>query len=215
MTKVRERIGALINRWMLHQDIDPLTRGCRERKIYGDWLRNGRPIPPPHIVKQMAVKEYAERFGLRIFVETGTLYGDMLSAVESFFDEIYSIELGQELFERARKRFARKGHITILQGDSADVLPALLARIKRPCLFWLDGHWSAGITARGAKNTPIREEICHILPHSVRGHVILIDDARCFTGLDDYPTLEQLREKMTLGGLYEAFEVRDDIIRIH
>lgn len=65
------------------------------------------------------------------------------------------------------------------------------------------------------KSTPISNEISHILQHRVPGHVILIDDARCFTGLDDYPTLDQLRETTTTKGTCDSFEVRDDIIRIH
>lgn len=64
-------------------------------------------------------------------------------------------------------------------------------------------------------NTPIINELTHIFNHKIEGHVILIDDARCFNGADDYPTIKELqnfiKEKMPLLKL----SVEDDIIRIH
>ena len=55
-------------------------------------------------------------------------------------------------------------HVTIFQGDSATVLPKLLATIQEPCLFWLDGHYSGGITALGKSITPILDELQTISP---------------------------------------------------
>jgi hypothetical protein len=82
-------------------------------------------------------------------------------------------------------------------------------------LFWLDGHYSGGITARSAAETPILQELQCVLRHRVRTHVILIDDARCFTGANGYPTIAALRE--LLAGAYPSwlFTVGDDIIRMH
>ena len=57
------------------------------------WEREGRQIPPPHIVKQRVLREYAKKYGLRILVETGTSTGDMVEAMKTDFDRIYSIEL--------------------------------------------------------------------------------------------------------------------------
>jgi hypothetical protein len=45
--------------------------------------------------------------------------------------------------------------------------------------------------------------------------VILIDDARVFVGQNDYPTLEQLRTFVLKRHPDWAFEVENDIIRIH
>jgi hypothetical protein len=82
-------------------------------------------------------------------------------------------------------------------------------------LFWLDGHYSGGITAKGPLDTPIVKELDSILNHSVTGHVILIDDARCFVGENDYPTIDELREILHTERPRWVFEVKDDIIRIH
>ncbi len=40
-----------------------------ERKQFIEWERKGRPAPPPHIVKQRAIRSFAKRFGLKILVE--------------------------------------------------------------------------------------------------------------------------------------------------
>jgi hypothetical protein len=139
----------------------------------------------------------------------------MVAACKNNFDQILSIELNGTLCKAATRRFHRFRHITIIEGDSAGVLPRILDGIDYPCLFWLDGHYSAGITGKGNIETPIRQELECILDHRAAGHVILIDDARCFTGDNDYPTIKDLQRMITGGDLDMAFEVKDDVIRIH
>jgi hypothetical protein len=183
-------------------------------KAIAEWITAGRPVPPPHAYKQRVVSECGRRFGARVLVETGTYLGDMLEAVHPDFEELYSIELDGELHQRAVQRFARRDNVTILHGDSATVLPQLLNRISSPALFWLDGHYSAGITARGDRDTPVVAELEAIARHPVRGHVILIDDARCFDGSRDYPSLPEIRECASRLWPDHTFEVQDDVIRI-
>jgi hypothetical protein len=49
----------------------------------------------------------------------------------------------------------------------------------------------------------------------VQGHVLLIDDALCFDGRTDFPTMEQLREKAAREYPGRVVEVKADIIRIY
>ena len=181
------------------------------------WEAAGRPVPPPHIVKQWTVKHYGEGFSLRTFIETGTYLGEMVQAVKASFKTVLSIELEPLLYERAKTLFAQDDHVTIHYGDSGVILADLLASIKHPCLFWLDGHWTGGPVhaARGQQDTPILQELGHILGHRVKNHVILIDDARLFNGTNDYPSLEQLRETVSRHDSALGFHVENDIIRIH
>ena len=86
---------------------------------------------------------------------------------------------------------------------------------REPCLFWLDGHYSAGITAKGEKETPIWEELEHICDHPIKNHVILIDDASLFVGKNDYPNLDSLQKFVESRFPDNIFEVRDDMIRIY
>jgi len=192
-----------------------LSRPVRERRDVRAWERNGRPAPPPPLVKRRIVAAYARRFGTRNLVETGTYRGDMVAAQRRRFGRIWSIELQEQLAERARARFARDPHVTILYGDSAALLPIILATMREPCLFWLDAHYSAGITARGAMDTPVAAEIDAILRHPVAGHVVLVDDARDFTGANDYPTIAALTAAITQQRPDWTVEVRDDVIRAH
>jgi len=187
----------------------------RESRKLREWQAAGKPVPPPQEMKQRTVKEYAARFGIHTLVETGTYLGDMIGACRNDFDTIFSLELDSSLCQLARQRFDSFGHISIIEGDSADLLPDILADIKDPCLFWLDGHYSEGITAKGNSQTPVRQELGLILKHPVAGHVILIDDARCFTGDNDYPTIQEVQEMVLASDCDRFFEVQDDIIRIH
>jgi hypothetical protein len=159
-----------------------------------NWLSNGLPAPPPHLVKQKILKRYALDYNLELLVETGTHYGDMIEALKNNFEFIYSIELSKELYLKARRRFLRKKHIKITQGNSAIVLEELVKNIKKPTLFWLDGHYSGGKTAKGDLNTPVLKELTHIFTIERNDYVILIDDARCFDNDPSYPTLEELEK---------------------
>jgi hypothetical protein len=58
-----------------------------------------------------------------------------------------------------------------------------MQRINKPTLFWLGGHYSAGETAQSHKDTPILEGLQHIFDTPDKGHVVIIDDTRCF-GID-------------------------------
>jgi len=77
----------------------------------------------------------------------------------------------------------------------------------------LDGHYSVGITAKGDKECPIFEELNAIFKIGMLNHIILIDDARCFNGSSDFPTIEKLTKFVK--GINEKYQVKieNDIIR--
>jgi len=147
-------------------------------------------------------------------IETGTYSGQMVEAMRQHFSRVVSIELGEEWYRRAAKRFAACPTVEIVHGDSAMMLPGILAGLHEPALFWLDGHYSGGTTARGEIDTPIVRELEHILGHSVKGHVVLIDDARDFTGSGDYPTVDAVERTVRHAWPRASFGVAEDIIRI-
>lgn len=200
---------------MLKHKIKNSIKEFQYKKEYQNWRQEGKPMPTPHIVKQMTVKAYAAKYGTDVFVETGTYLGEMVSAVKYSFKKIYSIELSAELYEKTQKKFSGDKHIAIYRGDSSLVLPEIMKHIYEPCLFWLDAHYSEGITVKGDKETPITDELERIFSHPVDGHIILIDDARFFTGQNNYPAIEELRELVLQRYPTFVFDVKDDIIRIH
>ena len=185
-----------------------------KRSVIREWRGAGSPVPPPHEIKQETIQLYARRHRVKVMVETGTYLGDMVAAMLFSFKRIYSIELGQELFKNACLRFRDNPSVKIVHGDSAVALQKVLKELDQPALFWLDGHYSEGITAKGELDTPIFSELDHIFAHRVKNHVLLIDDARCFTGSGDYPTLESLRIYIQRFRPAASFEVKDDVIRV-
>ena len=188
--------------------------GIRNRQEWWLW-RRGRLNHVPHYLKRDILRHYARRYRLRSFVETGTYFGEMVNALKGEFEQIQSIELNEFLFERAKRRFMNYSHIRILHGNSASMLPLALASVKQPTLFWLDAHYSGGITACGDQHSPIFLELHHIFHHPIRGHVIVIDDARLFGTDSAYPTLEQLRDYIVAQSTPRKLEVIDDAIRIY
>jgi len=186
----------------------------RQEKELVEWQRNGRPVPPPHLLKQQTLRMYAKKYGLKILVETGTFYGDMVEAMKDVFDRIYSIELSKELYQEVQERFKGVRHIEIIHGDSGIELGNVIGKLDQPALFWLDGHYSAGVTAHGYKKTPIHEELDHILNSPERCHVIIIDDARCFGRDPDYPSIKELSDFIKSKKPDLDMVVQDDMIRI-
>ena len=200
---------------MLTKIIKDSIQNFRYKQVYRKWLAAGQPIPIPDAVKQSIVKDYAKRYGIDVFVETGTYLGDMVYALQESFSAIYSIELSPALYEKAGIKLSNYKHISLFQGDSSVVLPNILDLIKAPCIFWFDAHYSEGVTAKGKKETPILEELEYIFRHPVTNHIILIDDARLFTGNSDYPTLESLKALIVSNYPENVFIVKDDIIRTY
>ncbi|MBU1557987.1 hypothetical protein KKC45_03435 [Patescibacteria group bacterium] len=190
-------------------------REILDKKYLKQWQEKDKKGPSPHFIKRQTVKEFSKKYSLETLVETGTYLGEMIWATKNNFKEIHSIELNENLYKRSKRLFSNNKNINLHLGDSGEILQKILKEIKKPCLFWLDAHYSSGITARGNLDTPIIKELEIILNSPVKNHVILIDDARCFIGENDYPTLNELESFIKEKSSYTKFEVKDDIIRIY
>lgn len=178
------------------------------------WKAGGCKLPVPHAVKQITIKSYQNTHDVDTLIETGTYLGDMTYAQRKLFRRIYTIELSEALYKMAVDRLRKYKNIELLLGDSGIVLNSLIGKIDGKSIFWLDGHYSGGITAKGSKECPVMQELDIIL-NSPYEHIILIDDAREFNGTNDYPLLEELdsvirESKFPNSVIY----VKDDIIRI-
>lgn len=177
-------------------------------------LFNPAPKLPTHKQKQAVIRHYAQRFGTQYQVETGTLHGDMVAAMQKEFKKIISIELADQFYQKACERFQGVPNVELIHGDSGQKLPEVVAKLEGRTLFWLDGHYSGGDTACGENDTPINEELRAIFQLGQPDHIVLVDDARCFGTDPAYPTLEQLKNTVQALRPGLAFEVADDCIRI-
>ena len=207
-------IPKFITKTLLYTQLRLWTKMRLQKWIIAKWEKQGRPSPPPPVFKHQTIRDYAKRFKLRVFVETGTYIGDTVAAVMRSFDKLYSIELSRDFYEIARKRFERKDKVTIIHGDSGIEIHKVINWLDQPALFWLDGHFSGGVTAKGDKDTPIIEELTHIYDSKLDGHVIIIDDAHYFGTDPAYPSIEDLRMFIRSKKPDNKVDIKDNIIRI-
>ncbi len=179
------------------------------------WGIKGKSVPPPHNIKVKVISDYAKRFQIDTFIETGTYLGQTIDDLEETFDKIYSVELDKVLYQNAKKMFSKNRNIEIIQGNSAVILPKLIKHLKEHSLFWLDAHYSGGITTKGSKESPILGELKAISKSKIRGHIILVDDAREFTGSNSYPSIGKVKQFVAKNFPGYKMIVKEDIIRIH
>jgi len=76
-----------------------------------------------------------------------------------------------------------------VEGDSEQLMTGLIADLDQPALFYLDGHYSGGQTGKGQHEIPVVKEVEAILRDAPNGSFVIIDDARSFGRLQDYPPL--------------------------
>jgi len=143
--------------------------------------------------KIVTIGHFRKKYKYDTLIETGIYKGDNIEREKGNFKKIISIELGKNLYDNAVKRFANDKNVELYHGDSGNILPGIVEGLKKPVIFFLDGHFSGGVTVMAEIETPIRAELDTIMKSPYR-HVILIDDARCFDGTHDYPTVEQVKE---------------------
>lgn len=214
--RLRGRLKAFSN--LLRRS--PFYGGLKTLGHYPDywyWKLRGQPIRSPHLLKQRTVLEYARRYKLRVLIETGTYYGEMVTAIKSHFSRIDSIEQNPELAQRAARKFGRYPSIHIHQGDSQQVLPELLSTLNEPALFWLDAGYYGWAGLQGPQQR-LGVELDAILRHrpgsSANGHVILMDDARGLNGENGAPTVAELSRRIGDEFPGHKVEVAYDILRI-
>src|SRR3989344_2157157 len=75
------------------------------------WLKRGKTLPTPHLLKQKLIRSLVNEFDLRTMVETGTYLGNMTSATAKVFRKIITIELDHVLYKRAKRKFKDAKHI--------------------------------------------------------------------------------------------------------
>lgn len=139
------------------------------------------------------LKKYKDK--ANVFVETGTHIGYTVEmAIEIGFKTIYTIELADHFYKRAVAKFKQYKHVFPIYGDSSIKLREILNKVNEPCLFWLDGHWSAGDTARGPVDVPLYQELEVIKNYNNKNHTILVDDVRLMDKEWKEISLEKVKE---------------------
>jgi hypothetical protein len=162
------------------------------------------------------VNEFRKKFNSKILVETGTYLGEMIYDHLWNFDKIYSIELSDYYYRIAMKRFKKFSHVSVLFGDSSILLESVLQKINSSALYWLDGHYSGGKTAKGDVVTPLLKELAIIIGQTQQP-LILIDDARYILDKEnsDYPNMDDISKIISQSNKNLKCELNGDIICIY
>jgi len=150
------------------------TAGFLARTIAGEYQ------PPPHCIKMQVLRSYVQQPESTTLIETGTYFGQTVQSLKSVFQQVISIEIDPDLYGLAQQRFTAQRNVRLILGDCVNALPGVLAELNVPAVFWLDGHWSGGVTGRGTVADPILISLAQIEKHSIKGHVLFVDDARTF-----------------------------------
>lgn len=191
-----------------------LFRTLHDAREYSRWKQRSYGPPSPQRVKQAVLARNAIPGAL--WVETGTFLGETTDFLASMSPAVYSIEPEPTLASEAIEYFKNRPHVTIIQNLSESALPDLLPTLSGNINFWLDGHFSEGITFQGPKDTPILDELQCIQDNLKNfGNVrIMIDDVRCFNpavpDYSSYPSLAMVLEALEKMGL--TWDIEHDIL---
>jgi hypothetical protein len=143
----------------------------------------------PQLTKEKLIKNFKilnqDIQSYNIFVESGTHLGETILNLKDCFGELHTIELAFVFYHYFNKIKIENNyyHIKNYFGDTVKILPEILISYteKDKCVFWLDGHFSSGETAKGEKDVPLIEECCLIDKlYKAEYAVLFIDDFRLF-----------------------------------
>ena len=173
--------------------------GFEQSKRSLNWVQRGFDSPAPNFVKWNVMMRWGSK---GTWIETGTYLGETTDFLSQFAAKVISIEPSSALALGAKKRFKNRNTISIVQGTSEDVLREVLIGLdknsKNDINFWLDGHYSEGITYLGKIECPVIQEL-EIIESFLEGHcevTVLIDDVRSFSPTGEnrngYPSLTYL-----------------------
>ena len=120
----------------------------------------------------------------KLVIETGAYLGDGINKfIENGFERVVSIEIDTRLFEHCKNRFRDNESVQMVNGNSVDYLRENIEKMPDEVLFFLDAHFSGGITSHAdGQKVPLIEEL-EIILSGFTGDTcsIIIDDADYFS----------------------------------
>lgn len=166
-----------------------------EAKAVRKWAERSYSEQSPQFIKEALFLKYGIKNA--VWVETGTYRGTTTKFLAEHFPAVHSLEPEPELYEQAVEKFTGQ-NVNLYKGTSEEIMPDLLPKLQGNVNFWLDGHYSAGITYRGHQDCPVEDELEAISGNlSNFGKVlVMIDDVRCFLPENEelygYPSIHRL-----------------------
>lgn len=165
------------------------------------------------------VRFLCQHLALETFVETGSYEGDTLSSVAYLFNDIWTVESSQALFERLSGKYAGRKNFHLSWGDSPEFLASKRSLFKGHVLFWLDAHWCVADNVKSERSQcPLLREL-EAISSLTEESVILIDDARLFLAPPprphnayQWPSFQQILERLQALSPNHSLMVLNDVI---
>lgn len=166
-----------------------------------------------HGIPRKLALELRDRYGLKVFIETGSYVGGTLFWASFHFRKVIGIEISRFYYEFCKRTCGGAKNVVLIRGDSRIELSRALSLAESPALVWLDAHWSSDLEADKPEmgECPLLYELM-ALNIDGRPHVILIDDAKLFDPPfnDEWPDIEQIRA--LLAELPRDVRIFEDVI---
>lgn len=171
----------------------------QEKKSFVSRTKEKQFLSQPHCLSKalLACKIGIEN-NCKTVIETGTFLGVSSYLFSGIFREVHTIEADPMLHRTSTYWLNQlRNNIRAYNGNSGEILSKLLAQINEPCLFFLDAHYSEGITSNEYGFCPLIEELTNIFLTS-QNHAIVIDDIRCME-TQGYPSFKEIFDTIPAG----------------
>jgi len=137
--------------------------------------------------RNIAIEPYVK---LGTLIETGTYCGGTAEiALRLGYKQVRSVELHDGLFAKCQEKFKNDPRVLLWHGKSRDCLWDMIKDLNQQLVFWLDAHPAGNGTAENEElkvnpgeenefsmNSILLSELALIAQHTIKNHVILIDD---------------------------------------
>lgn len=181
-------------------------------------VARGIPINPHSLNKFHILNSARKRSGSRQFIEVGTFLGVTTARCAKVFEKVYTIEISESLYQKAKRFLASRKNVEIFLGDGREWTLKLLQRSDvKDVLIFLDGHYSGGITGTAEVPEPALDELETLHDYRDKISAIVIDDFRTFGTQEGVPpksTLLKTLEKLFPESDYEISVHLDQCIVI-
>lgn len=149
-----------------------------------------------HSVPRKLAVELRDKYGLKVFIETGFYVGGTLFWASFHFEKVIGIEISRFYYRFAKRACGNTKNVILIRGDSRTELYRALSLAESPALVWLDAHWSSDLEADKPERgeNPLLDEL-KALNADGRPHVVLVDDATLFDPPfnDEWPYIDEIR----------------------
>lgn len=146
---------------------------------------------PRFLHKAILASKYGLDNSCTTVVETGTFLGESTYLFSGVFDFVHTVEADRSLYEMSSYWLGLlRKNIFSYNGNSGALLGEIIDSTTAKCLFFLDAHYSTGVTSRIYGICPLINELKMIFA-SPEKHVVVIDDTRCM-GTRGYPSFKSI-----------------------